>query len=111
MYGWDTSLVGPFGAWQVRAARWASLEDPQRTALVRLGRKLAKKKHHLRVVVHPGGVTTAKPVGTRMGGGKGRPRGRRTWLARGQPLFDLTGPVGFPPGRSGLALQGGRRFY
>ena len=91
--GWADRLVG----WTDHHHRWvarvaANLDDTQRGAVVRTARKLAKKS--VRVARAAGPVRTARPVGTRMGKGKGKPAGHRGWTPRGVTLFEVTAPAG-----------------
>jgi len=91
--GWSDSLVGwSDGYHRYVATRAANLGDTQRGALVRTARKLAKKS--VRVARTVGPVRTARPVGTRMGKGKGKPAGHRGWTPRGVTLFEVTAPAG-----------------
>lgn len=102
-WGWDVALAG----WTRRdtsvvVTRASALEDPQRGALVRAARRVTKRVGHLRVARSAGPVVTARPVGTRMGKGKGKPVGHRGWTPRGAALFEVTG------GSRGLTLLAGR---
>lgn len=67
------------------------MTDPQARAVTAFARKVTKKKAHWTTGFAPGGVVTAKPVGTRMGKGKGKPAGHRRWFPRGGHLGILTG--------------------
>jgi len=95
--GWETSLVQPWGLyWGLTWKGWTSLEGATRVSLIRTTRKLTKKLGTTTVMVHPGAPVTARPVGTRMGKGKGKVWTSRGWLTRGAQLLHLRG--GWLPG-------------
>lgn len=74
---------------------WAQhtiLRGNTRKSLVTQARKFTKKSGSLQVVPHPGKVVTSKPLGTRMGKGKGKPSGNtRGWLPEGGILVRFRG--------------------
>jgi len=101
---WETSLFQwGLTRWTLTSTVWSAMTDPQARAVAAFARKVTKKKAHWMTAFAPGGVTTAKPVGTRMGKGKGKAAGHRRWLARGSHLGVLTGRL---PLR--LSVLGGR---
>lgn len=114
-WGWDVALAG----WTRRdtavvATRGATLEDPQRGALTRVAKRVAKRVGTVRVARAVGPVRTARPVGTRMGKGKGKPAGHRGWTPRGATLLEVTGPSrGYTvlTGRSSARVTRVVRFY
>ena len=105
--GWETSLVAPWGhSWAFQWDNWTVLEGSTRKSLITQARKITKKLGVIKVQVHPGQVTTARPVGTRMGKGKGKPHSTRTWLCRGASLLLFRGPQ--PAGWSTLSKRSPR---
>jgi len=110
-WGWETSLTGWSGRGATLVAtRPGVLPGAARAALVKTSRKIAKKVARVTVRVDPGPVVTSRPVGTRMGKGKGKPGGTRRWVPRGTTLVGWSRPVGVAvlAGRSplGLVLRG-----
>lgn len=100
---WETSLLGwSATAWWLTATVWAAVEDPQRKAITSFARKTVKKQAHWTTRTGPGGVVTNKPVGTRMGKGKGKPQGHRTWWCIGTPVGVITGKF---PARLGVLYK------
>lgn len=95
-WGWDVALAGWSGSGGVElvAVRAAATVETERSALTRAVRRFAKRAARVRVARSPGPVRTERPVGTRMGKGKGKPAGHRGWTPRGAVLFDLAGPRG-----------------
>lgn len=65
------------------------MTTPARAAFVKLARRLTRKVARLTVVAGPGRPWSTKPVGTRMGKGKGKPTGRVAWLPRGAALVEV----------------------
>ena len=88
---------------------WSALGDPQRRAQTVLARKVAKRTATVTVRVHPGGVVTGRPVGTRMGKGKGKPVGHRRWVPRGGVTHLVVTPPGGLPGLAGLTPRSSGR--
>jgi len=82
---WKTSLSTRVDGqtWVVSSLSSARVDTPQRTALTRLIRRLAKKKGQLQIITHPGAPTTSKSLGTRMGNGKGKVINHRRWWSHG----------------------------
>lgn len=90
---WETSLVSVWGhAWALQWTQWTVMEGSTRKSLIAQARKLTKKLGSTRVVIHPGKITTSRPVGTRMGKGKGKVHSTRGWLPAGGSLLLFRGP-------------------
>lgn len=103
-WDWAVALAGwTHRDWQVTAARAAGVADRARRGTTRTARRVAKRAG-LRVGGHPGAPVTARPVGTRMGKGKGKLAGHRRWTPRGDVLFE----VATPAAARGLAVLAGR---
>jgi hypothetical protein len=103
VWGWDVALAG----WTGRATRWVAtragaLTGSERTAHVRTARRVTKRVGRVRVARSVGSVVTGRPVGTRMGKGKGKPVGHRGWTPAGATLLEVVGPS------RGLAVLAGR---
>jgi ribosomal protein L16/L10AE len=114
VWGWDVALAGwTRTATDLVATRAAALEDPQRAALVKTARRLAKRISPCRVAAGRGPVRTARPNGTRMGKGKGKPAGHRGWTPRGVTLFEGGRVPGWSvlTGRSAARVTRRVRFY
>ena len=95
--GWETSLGGWTRlGWTYRFAGWTPLGGSTRAALLRVATRAVRRAGRVTLRTHPGETQTGRPVGTRMGKGKGKPRGHLRWFPRGAPLVDLRGPR--PPG-------------
>ena len=95
--GWETSLGGWTSlGWTYRVGGWSALAGPTRTALTRVATRAVRRAGRVTLRTHPGAPQTGRPVGTRMGKGKGKPRGWLRWLPRGGALFSLRGVR--PPG-------------
>ena len=114
--GWETSLVGWSGlTWTAQTLRWSALENPTRNALVKVARRTTRKTGSLTLGIHPGEVQTSRPLGTRMGKGKGRPAGCRRWTPRGERWLFFRGsrPTGWGvlPGRTPGGLKVDRLFW
>lgn len=69
--------------WALLAGEPTRLAQPTRAALVKLARRVTRKVAGLTVVAGPGRPWSTKPVGTRMGKGKGKTTARVGWLPRG----------------------------
>jgi len=90
--GWETSLLSPWKImWNLTWSKWTPLEGSTRRALISSARKTAKKMGTTRVAHPPGRVVTSRPVGTRMGKGKGKPLSTRGWLPRGSVFLSFRG--------------------
>lgn len=95
--GWETSLVQPWRQhWSLTWSAWTVLTGQTRTSLIRTARKLTKKVGPAVVIVSPGLPTTLRPVGTRIGKGKGKIDSTRGWLPRGGTFLHHRG--NFPGG-------------
>ena len=81
---WADTLpyTGGWG-WHLTATAPTGVTTPRRGATLKGARRLTKKAGRLTVVAGRGRPWSTKPVGTRMGKGKGKTADHRGWIPRG----------------------------
>lgn len=82
---WKEALPHGYGrtGWALTATASTRLTTSARGILVKLGRRLTRKVARLTVTAPVGRPWSTKPVGTRMGKGKGKTADRIGWLPQG----------------------------
>lgn len=89
-WGWETGLTGWSGLdWEIVATQQSRLLSGERSAWAKTVRKLVKKKANLQLNVHRNHVLTGRPVGIRMGKGKGKGRDHCCWVRPGTSIAIL----------------------